>query len=147
MVWTASSEYDAPRRFTSSDVAVFEFAVASPAYACVLFERTVTGWRRTAAYGLEYATKVIEARALGDDLGGGLLDEYSSDQNDVSVPRTKRYLRTESVTIARIKVTAAYCEEDAATGLVKRRRPLGTGAIVRHVSAEGLGTRLGFLRG
>ena len=36
----------------------------------------------------EYATKVIEARALGDDLGGGLLDEYSSDQNDVSVPRT-----------------------------------------------------------
>jgi hypothetical protein len=130
--------------FTSSDVAVFEFAVASPAYACVLFERTPTGWRRTSAYGLEYATKVIEARALGDDLGGGLLDEYSSDQNDVSVPRTKRYLRTESVTIARIKVTAAYCEEDAATGLVKRRRPLGTGAIVRHVSAEGLGTRLGF---
>ena len=41
-------------------------------------------------------------------------------------------------------MTAAYCEEDAATGLVKRRRPLGTGAIVRHVSAEGLGTPLGF---
>ena len=38
--------------FTSSDVAVFEFAVASPAYACVLFERTPTGWRRTSAYGL-----------------------------------------------------------------------------------------------
>lgn len=133
--------------FPSIDVAVFEFAVASPAYACVLFERSLTNeWRRIETYGLDYATKVIEARALGDDLGGGLLDEYACDHTPAPTELGRRYLRTEHVAIAKIKVTAAYCKEDHASGLVKKRRPLGTGAILRHVVVDpnALGTRLGF---
>ena len=77
-------------QFTSSDAALNLLLRAGLRLRA--FERTPTGWRRTSPW-LGMCEK--HRRALGDDLGA-LLDEYSSDQNDVSVPRTKRYWRTES---------------------------------------------------
>ena len=67
----------AAQPFRSTDEAAFDFATASPVYACVLFERRgPSSWEAVSSYGLDYAVRDLSRRALARP--GGAVHEFST---------------------------------------------------------------------
>ncbi|KAH8072782.1 hypothetical protein JL721_3429 [Aureococcus anophagefferens] len=95
--------------YERAELAHYEFATATPVYACVLFERRRDGWRATATYGLDYACERIKRKARER---GGPLERFretetpAASQDEIRRLFGARWCKTESVTVGHLRVKA-----------------------------------------